>query len=190
MSPIHGQSEYHLTCPHPVSTTSLLSMSSQNIIASAYFELVHHLSCPCPVSSVQPQSVHDLSLPCPVRIWPILPIDSQSVQLYYPYPARTPLHLPMSSQYRILIVPCPVSTTFLLSMYSQNAIPPTYLQLVHHLSWPCHFITIKVKVKVRDYSLHPVIPFCWLHNLPLIIRPIHSWFHLSTPKGAYIPCSL
>ena len=44
-----------------------------------------------------------------------------------------------------------------------------------------HSLFIKVEVKVLGYILHPVILLCRLHNLPQIISPIHSWFHLKPP---------
>ena len=45
-------------------------------------------------------------------------------------------------------------------------------------------------VKVLCYSLQPVILLCWLHNLPQIIEPFHSWFHLNSPGSIQPGCLL
>ena len=47
-----------------------------------------------------------------------------------------------------------------------------------------------LKVKVLGYSLYPVILLCWLHKLPKIIGPVHSWFHLNSPVSIQPGCSL
>ena len=54
-----------------------------------------------------------------------------------------------------------------------------------------HFLSrVVVKVKVLSYSLHPVILLCWLHKLPQIIGPVHSWFHLNSTGSIQPGCSL
>ena len=116
------QSEFHISCLCPASTSSLLPLSSQNTtlvpmsnqntisptrVYTAKVQPVHHLSCQWPVKILPPhpmsrrytiylayvQSVHYLSCPSSV----IMPsyLAMSEYHLYYPFPDITPSLLPM-----------------------------------------------------------------------------------------------
>ena len=116
----HVQPNYHLSfpnvhhfySPYQISTSSLLPMSSQDIISTAYFHLLYqhsvHSNPPTPnASTIHVLSVHHLCCPCPVR--------SPHVHL-----------LLITSQ----------SVLSLLPMSGQNTTSPDHVHSVHHLACP------------------------------------------------------
>ena len=102
------QSQYNPSCPCPVSTTSVLPMSSKYIICAAH---VPHLSCLCSGGGPSPQPI---SKQVPKAMFSQYHISTANVQLEY-------IFCHVQSVYH-LYCPCPVRIQHLLPISSYNTI--------------------------------------------------------------------